>query len=327
MSEVLFSVVIACYNQEAFVRESVESVLVQPSASKEVIVVDDCSKDRTAEILRSFGDSITFAPLSVNGGACAARNHGASLAKGKYIVFLDGDDVLMPWALSVYSRIVSDRHPKIILGRSALCSVQIPRLQNPDFPRETQFVEYPDFLSKDRPWLYNTSSLVVEREAFCATDGWSTEIFYGDIQDLLNNLATAGNTVLVLAPSTVWYRMHSDNAILNVPSFVKGIYKLLEKAKRGRYPGGKELWVKRSAWFGGLIFYWAKESIRTGHYQDAIRLFAFKWWMIFLATIRRAIRWIVGRKSVEVLQIEVDCQRLNSAFEFDRNLVEKTQNS
>jgi glycosyltransferase involved in cell wall biosynthesis len=306
VSETLFSVIIACYNQEAFVKASVESALAQDYPSKEVIVVDDCSQDRTAEILRSFGNSITFAQPPLNSGACAARNYGVALAKGKYIVFLDGDDVLMPWALDAYSRLVSDRHPKIILGRCTLCSMQIPTVQESDFPHEIQFVEYPDFFSKDRPWVYNTSSLIVEREAFCATDGWSTEIFYQDIQDLLNRMATAGNAVLVLAPSTVWYRMHTGNAISKVPSFVKGIYILLDKLKSGRYPGGKDLWVKRSAWFGGLIFYWAKESIRTGHYQDAIVLFALKWWMILLACIRRAISWIVGMKPVEVLQIEVD---------------------
>jgi glycosyltransferase involved in cell wall biosynthesis len=327
VSEPLFSIVIACYNQEAFVKASVESALTQRYPSKEVIVVDDCSKDRTAEVLRSFGNSITFAPLPSNSGACAARNHGVALAKGKYIVFLDGDDALMPWALDAYSRLVCDRHPKIILGRCALCSMQIPSLEEFDSPREIQFVEYPDFFSKDRPWVYNTSSLIVERQAFCATDGWSPEIFFQDIQDLLNSMATAGNTVLVLAPSTVWYRMHTSNASSKVPLFIKGIYKLLEKLKSGRYPGGKNLWVKRSAWFGGLIFYWVKQSIRTGHYRDAILLFASRWWMIFLVSVRRGISWMVGRKSVEVLQIEVDCQRLNSSFEFNSNLVEKTQSS
>lgn len=304
--ETLFSIVIACYNQEAFVKDAVESALAQRHPSKEVIVVDDCSKDRTAEILRSFGNSITFAQLPNNSGVSTARNYGVALAKGKYIVFLDGDDALMPWALDTYSRLVNDRHPKMIMGRSTQCSLQIPTAQKFDYPREIEFVEYPDFFSKDRPWVYNTSSFVVEREAFRAMGGWSTEIFRQDIQDVLNGMATAGNSVLVLAPSTVWYRMHSSNAISNVPLFVEGIYKLLEKWKMGRYPDGKGLWMKRSAWFGGLIFYWSKESIRTGHYRDALRLLAFKWWMILLTCVIRAISWIVGRKPVEVIPLEVD---------------------
>src|ERR1700761_4126298 len=102
----MFSIVIACYNQEGFVREAVESALLQEHPSREIIVVDDGSRDRTADVLNTFGESIVLAKLPKNGGAAAARNHGASLATGKYLVFLDGDDVLTPRALEVYGRLI-----------------------------------------------------------------------------------------------------------------------------------------------------------------------------------------------------------------------------
>ncbi len=306
MSELLFSVVIACYNQEGFVKEAVESALSQSHPSKEVIVVDDGSSDGTKDVLKTFGDSILFANLLVNGGALAARNHGASLARGKYLVFLDGDDVLKAGALDVYGRLIAARSPIILFGRSAKCYGKIPEANASDSSHEIQFVEYANFLSKDRPCVFNTSTLVVDCSSFWAAGGWSPGIFYQDIQDLLTKLEIAGKMILVLAPDTVWYRMHSTNAVNKVAPFLEGIHTLLAKAKAGAYPGGRERWAKRSAWFGGLIFYWTKTALRTGLYRDAFILLAVGWWMILFAMVRRGAAWLLGRKPIETLPLERD---------------------
>jgi glycosyltransferase involved in cell wall biosynthesis len=303
VSEPLFSIIIACYNHEKFIREAVESALRQPHPSKEVIVVDDASKDGSAEVLQSFGESITFERLPVNRGAAAGRNHGASLAKGKYLVFLDGDDALTPWTLKVYGRIIEERSPKLILGRSSLFYGELPATTMAP-PSGIRVVEYATFFDKDRPWVYNTSSLVVEHAAFSDAGGWSEGIFYQDIQDLLNKLAVAGRTSLVLAPETVHYRMHSTNAVRQISPFIDGIYTLLAKSKQGAYPGGRRVRTKRSVWFGGLIFYWAKEGMRSGHFFDGLKLLFANWWMVLLAITRRAVAWMSGRSRIETLPLE-----------------------
>jgi glycosyltransferase involved in cell wall biosynthesis len=290
LSDPLLSVVIACYNHEGFIRAAVESALSQEFPCKEIIVVDDGSRDGTPEVLSTFGAAITFARFPVNRGAGAARNHGASLAKGKYLVFLDGDDALLPHTLEIYGRLVTARHPTLLLGRSAQCYGKLP--PPPDPPGEVQFVEYPDFLAKDRPWVYNTSSLVVERAPFLAAGGWSEDIFYQDIQDLLNKLGIAGPT------------LHTTNAVRRVQPFIEGIYTLLRKAKAGVYPGGREHSLRRSIWFGGLIFYWMKEAMSTGFYREGFTLLAAKWWLIFLAAISRGAIRITGRKPVETLSLK-----------------------
>jgi glycosyltransferase involved in cell wall biosynthesis len=298
--------VIACYNQEGFVREAVESALSQKHPSKEIIVVDDGSRDGTADVLNTFGASIILARLPINCGADTARNHGASLASGEYLVFLDGDDVLMPWALDFYDLLITARCPKFILGRAAIFHGKVPEVKTGDLPSNIQFVEYADFLVKDRPGLYNTSALVVNRSTFWSVGGWSQGIFYQDIQDLLTKLGVSEKMILVLAPGTVWYRMHSANAVHKVSPFIEGIYVLLAKARAGLYPGGRERWVGRSAWFGGLIFYWTKEAMRAGLYRDGLNLLASGWWMILFAVIRRGTARLVGRKSIELLPLEHD---------------------
>jgi len=298
--------VIACYNQEAFIKETVESALSQGHPDKEIIVVDDCSSDGTAEVLRTFGASIDLTILPKNSGVYASRNQGASLASGEYIVFLDGDDLLMPWALNVYDRLINERSPKIILGRAILFHGKVPEATDDDIPNNIHFVEYADFLSKDRPSLYNTSALVVKRSTFWSVGGWSQGIFYQDIQDLLTKLGVSGKVIFLLEPGTVWYRMHSANSVHKVPLFCEGIQMLLANAKSGLYPGGRKRWVERSAWFGGLIYYWSKEAIRTGNYRDGFNLLASGWWIILLAMIRRGVALVVGRNPVELLPFTND---------------------
>ena len=306
MSQILFSVVVACYNQEGFVREAVESALFQEHPSKEIIVVDDASRDGTADVLNTFGESIILARLPINRGVAAARNHGASLASGEYLVFLDGDDVLMSRALEVYGRLITARCPKFILGRSAKCHGKVPEVKTADLPCDIQFVEYANFFAKDRPCVFNTSTLVVDRSTFWSAGGWSPGIFYQDIQDLVTKLGVSGKMILVLAPDTVWYRMHLTNAVNKVSPFIEGIHVLLAKARAGLYPGGRERWVERSAWFGGLIFYWTKTAMRAGLYRDGFILLASGWWMILFAVIRRGTAWLVGRKPIEILPLEHD---------------------
>lgn len=110
--------------------------------------MDDGSQDNTPNILQTFGGSILFAGLDENHGAGAARNYGASLATGEYLVFLDGNDVLMPWALDIYHRLIAACHPQIILGRSTKCVGKVPAREHGDSPMHTRFVVYPDFLAR-----------------------------------------------------------------------------------------------------------------------------------------------------------------------------------
>jgi glycosyltransferase involved in cell wall biosynthesis len=99
-SEKLISVVIPAYNSSIFIRETVESALTQiaPHFRVEAIVTDDGSVDQTAAIARAAG---AFVVRKENGGISSSRNAGLRLARGEYILFLDGDDRLRPGALAV----------------------------------------------------------------------------------------------------------------------------------------------------------------------------------------------------------------------------------
>jgi glycosyltransferase involved in cell wall biosynthesis len=91
----LVSVIISNYNYKRFLREAIDSALNQTYPNIEVIVVDDGSTDNSRAIVKSYGKRITPV-LKENGGQATAVNAGFGLSKGKIVIFLDADDVLLP---------------------------------------------------------------------------------------------------------------------------------------------------------------------------------------------------------------------------------------
>lgn len=106
-----FSVVIPSYNRSAMTVDAVDSVLGQTYPDYEIIVVDDGSTDDTEEVLRSFGNRIRY-HKQINSGVATARNQGISLSGGRYICYLDSDDLWHPDKLAIYKSAI-DSNPDI----------------------------------------------------------------------------------------------------------------------------------------------------------------------------------------------------------------------
>src|SRR5262245_38520357 len=92
MQQALISCIIPVYNGELYLREAIESILAQTYQSREIIVIDDGSTDRTAAIAASYGDQIRYW-RQPNAGPVVARNHGLGLAQREFVAFLDADDL------------------------------------------------------------------------------------------------------------------------------------------------------------------------------------------------------------------------------------------
>jgi len=97
MKETLVSIIMPAYNCGDVIVESINSVLAQTYTNWELLIVDDCSSDNTAEVVASFKDPrIHYQRNEQNSGAAVTRNTALRLAKGKYIAFLDSDDMWLP---------------------------------------------------------------------------------------------------------------------------------------------------------------------------------------------------------------------------------------
>ena len=93
------SVVIPAYNAEEYIAETLDSVLSQNYSDYEILVIDDGSTDHTGEVLAHYGDRIHLFQKP-NGGPASARNLGLKHARGRYIAFLDSDDLWHPEKLA-----------------------------------------------------------------------------------------------------------------------------------------------------------------------------------------------------------------------------------
>lgn len=119
----LFSVVIPAYNAGKFIRLTIESILLQTVQDFEIVVVNDGSTDETLEILQSVADPRLRVITRENGGECVARNHGLREARGKYIAFLDSDDVWLPNHLEQALGFL-EKHPDIVWFSSTMKTVK-----------------------------------------------------------------------------------------------------------------------------------------------------------------------------------------------------------
>lgn len=96
----LVSIITPTWNCGRFIAETIESVLAQTYQNWEMIIVDDCSTDNTRGVVAEFSDPrIKYHCLDVNSGAAVARNTALRLASGRWIAFLDSDDLWKPTKL------------------------------------------------------------------------------------------------------------------------------------------------------------------------------------------------------------------------------------
>ena len=109
----LVSVVIPCYNSEKYLPDTIKSVLYQTFNNLEIIVVDDGSTDKTADIIKSYGSKVAGV-FGENKGASAARNKGTELAKGEFIQYLDSDDILDSRALETRIKAFSKNEADVV---------------------------------------------------------------------------------------------------------------------------------------------------------------------------------------------------------------------
>ena len=97
----MVSVIMPAYNAEKYIAAAIDSILGQTYGNFELIIINDCSKDRTEEMIASYDDPrIVYLKNEENLGVAAALNKGLAVAKGEYIARMDADDISLPERLA-----------------------------------------------------------------------------------------------------------------------------------------------------------------------------------------------------------------------------------
>jgi len=251
---VRFSVLVPSYNREEQVRQAIESVLTQTYANYELLVIDDGSSDGTPQLLASYGTRIRAIRQS-NQGPEVARNNAAALAEGEYLVMLDSDDMLMPWALETYDQVIRAFHsPPLVIG-----SMEYFREGHPfpvsDNPRKIEAWKCPDYLAKNMTVGLSSSRIVLRKSVFDEVGGGrntTPATFHLDDFNLISKVGTYSPCAVVNNPTTVAYRLHESNSIRSLEAMVNGILCLVAAERAGQYPGGRKRRFGRYACIGGI---------------------------------------------------------------------------
>lgn len=206
MNEPLVSVLMTSYNRDKYIATAIESVLKSSFTDFELIIVDDCSKDKTYDIAKNYAKADSRVRVyrnEKNLGDYPNRNAAAEYAKGKYLKYVDSDDLIYPWGLEWLVNIMEE-FPDAGWG---LCSIN-----------QDDFKIFPFQLSPREIYLYNYNvyglfqkaplSSIIKRDVFINEGGFSNIRMAGDFE-MWHRLAC--KYPLVLMPQgMVWYRKHEE---------------------------------------------------------------------------------------------------------------------
>jgi glycosyltransferase involved in cell wall biosynthesis len=181
------SVVIPAYNAESCVGRAIRSVLVQTHPVREIIVVDDGSRDATRAVVQEFGVPVRYIH-QVNAGVSAARNHGIREAVGEWIAFLDADDEWLPDKLGRQVELLKARpdlrwcgcSPAYVRGGEAT-PAEVPASLHETL-REAGAI--PFFEGLRRGLVFQTSGVVVEGTVLAEAGGFDESLRVNEDRDL-----------------------------------------------------------------------------------------------------------------------------------------------
>ncbi|MGH9172560.1 MAG: glycosyltransferase family 2 protein [Acidimicrobiales bacterium] len=198
MTAPLVSVVMAAFDEEDFVAEAIASVLAQTYGALEVIVVDDGSSDRTAEIAEARGVQVL---RRQHRGASAARNAGLAAAKGEYRAIFDADDV-MPLERIAIQVASLEEHPELgmVLGLTEA-------FVSPGEPRPAHYNPVWD----EGPYRWHLGTMLARRRVLEVVGGFDESLTLGEDVDWLARARDAGVVVGHVDHVCLRYRVHRAN--------------------------------------------------------------------------------------------------------------------
>ncbi len=220
------SIIIPTYNNVRYIGQAVASALVQTYPSFEVIVIDDGSTDGTREVLSIWRNRIRYV-WQENQGVSAARNHGLRLARGEYIVFLDGDDLLRPSKLALQADVL-DAEPDVSVVHSGwrrmaddgrFLETICPWENAPNLDLKSWLLWKPAFLG----------AMMFRRRQLVEIGGFDESLRQAEDVDLMLRLAARHCRMVWVREPTIYYRIRPGSTMSNGREQAASILAVLDK--------------------------------------------------------------------------------------------------
>jgi glycosyltransferase involved in cell wall biosynthesis len=199
----LISVIIPCYNAEAYLAEAIESALRQEVGPLEVVVIDDGSTDGSAGEARRFGKAVRY-EYQANAGISAARNRGGELSAGRYLAFLDADDVWPDGSLALRLDML-----RAFPGTACVFGA-VEEFVSPDLygnPGSRIPLTHPAQVAR------LAGSMLIEREAFLRVGFFDPRLMVGETLDWIARAEDAGIGMRAAVAVVLRRRIHRDNTV------------------------------------------------------------------------------------------------------------------
>jgi glycosyltransferase involved in cell wall biosynthesis len=317
------SVVIPGYNGRAFIAEALDSVFGQSSLPREIIVVDDASRDGTPELVEAIGRA---APVAVrlirlarnSGGPARPINVGIEAASGDLICVLDQDDLLLPDKLQGQARALAE-HPGIALAFS-LCAVQpdptrpvqepavVRHLVDAGVERDGGFLEIPGavvlrLLLEHDNYILGYPGFLFRRGAWESKGGVDEGLRIGSDYDLLCWLCTRGPAAF-FPRAQYLRRLHRGNMCNNRVAMCLDLARVKSRYLRAAVALAADPALDRGVrgWYDGMA-YWMREAGEYRASLECYRLMARLWgpggvsWALMKLAPHWALRRIARRPS------------------------------
>jgi len=215
----LVSILIPAYNAQDWIADTLRSAIAQTWPRKEIIVVDDGSRDRTAEIAQRFASKGVTVVSTQNQGVSVAENLAFQLSQGEYIQYLDADDLLVPDKIERQLAALREADSRRIL----LSSQWAPFYYR---TRHTRFVH--NTLCQDLSpveWLLRkmgqnlhmqTSTWLTSRELIEAAGPWNTRLDYDHDGEFFCRVLSVSEGARFVPGTGVLYRMTGSNSVSKI---------------------------------------------------------------------------------------------------------------
>jgi glycosyltransferase involved in cell wall biosynthesis len=261
------SVVMPVYNGERFLQESLESVWAQTFDDYELICVDDGSTDGSSALLARYGQRIRVV-RQANAGQSAARNAGVSLARGRYVAFLDQDDLWYPSKLMTQVAAL-DRNPTSVLVH---CNFDRIDERGHMVQQGAGLTERASALASSMGQLIGEalifpSAMMIRKDIYERVGGFYQELQGFEDFDLIARLKQHG-TFVMLEETGMAYRLHGDGFTraggIHVIRSRETFLRRMEALYGGDRP--KEAIIQRM--LGDCYSDWGVHEVRRGNVQE-----------------------------------------------------------
>lgn len=209
----LVSILIPAYNAAPLLAATVKSALAQTWPRKEIIIVDDGSKDSTLTAAKQFESAEVKVVTQANQGAAATRNNAFALAQGDYIQWLDADDLLSPDKVALQMAAAEVAADPRVLFSSGWAYFRL-RPQKAKFEPTLLWENLTPLEWLLRKWENNlhmqTATWLTSRELAVAAGPWNTKLLSDDDGEYFFRVVQASNGIRFIPSAKVYYRISGD---------------------------------------------------------------------------------------------------------------------